>query len=155
MKSRIRISNFRTPNKCSSRQRGFTLIETLAAMVIFALTFSVLLDLNSNALKQARRSDEFTRAALHAASVLDAMGVGDPLKLGGENGKFDDGYEWEAQIKEYEVPPDVNATVTGVRPETGMRLYQIDLRMIWGKPPQQREAKFHTLRAIRPENLDG
>lgn len=135
--------------------QGFTLLETLAALMIFAMTFSVLLELTGTALKQSRRADESTKAALHAASVMDAMGVGEVLKLGQDSGKFEDGYTWEAKISEYEVPPDptADASITTLRPETGMRLFQIDLRVMWGRPPNERHAEFKTLRALRPDSL--
>ena len=56
------------PNAAPSGQRGFTLIEVMAAFAIFAVLFGVLLQILSTSISNTRRSGDFTQAALLAQS---------------------------------------------------------------------------------------
>jgi len=124
--------------------RGFTLIELVAAFAIFAIGVAIALSIASNALGMAKRSSEYTRAALHAQSVLDELGVGEPLEAGGDSGEFDDGYRWELTITEQEPP----AASTGAIEQIPIELYRVELVVRWHD--DRREAKFSTLRASNP-----
>ena len=59
-----------------SRQRGFTLIEMLAAFVVFALGFAVMMDVDAK------------------------------IEPGVSSGKFDRKYRWDMQVSEWEPPAD-------------------------------------------------
>jgi general secretion pathway protein I len=86
------------------RQRGFSLIEVIAAFLIFALGFGVLLEILTGSLRIAHRSQDYTQAALWAQSKLDLVGVGEPLKDGDDSGKFDDDYRWSMHIAKVDPP---------------------------------------------------
>jgi general secretion pathway protein I len=73
---------------------GFTLMELIAAFVVFAIGFGVLLQILGGALHTTRQSAEYTQAALWAQSLLDIQGVGEPLKEGGRSGQFDDDFSY-------------------------------------------------------------
>ncbi|MDE2085731.1 MAG: prepilin-type N-terminal cleavage/methylation domain-containing protein [Xanthomonadaceae bacterium] len=61
---------------------GFTLIELVAAFVIFAIGFGVLLQILTTCLHTTAQAADYTRAALWAQSLMDVQGVGEPLKDG-------------------------------------------------------------------------
>jgi general secretion pathway protein I len=124
--------------------RGFTLVELVAAFAIFAIGVSIALSIGASALKMAKTSSEYTRAALHAQTVLDALGVGEPLEAGSDAGEFEDGYRWELAITEQEPP----AADTGAIEEIPIELYHVELKVTWADG--KREAKFSTLRASNP-----
>ena len=42
--------------RLASRQRGFSLIEMLAAFVVFAIGFSVMMDVAASSMRNARRA---------------------------------------------------------------------------------------------------
>jgi general secretion pathway protein I len=128
----------------SERARGFTLIELVAAFALFAIGVTIALSIGANALGLAKRSSEFTRAALHAQSKLDELGVGEPLEQGNESGEFDDGYRWEMTVTEEEPP----AADTGAVETLPIELYKVELVVRWDK--DRREAKFSTLRVSNP-----
>ena len=88
-----------------SRQRGFSLIELVAAFVVFALAFGVLMGILSSSIRNTRLAAEYTQAALWAQSRLDVVGIGEKLEEGHESGRFDDEYRWELDISKYEPPP--------------------------------------------------
>ena len=129
-----------TPGK---KVGGFTLVELVAAFAIFAIGVSIALSIGANALGMAKRSSEYTRAALHAQSILDVVGVGEPLSEGSDAGEFDDGYRWELAVTQQEPP----AAATGAIEELPIELYRLELVVRWG---DEREAKFTTLRATSP-----
>ena len=126
------------------RARGFTLVELVAAFAIFAIGIAIALSIGASALKMAKSSSEYTRAALHAQTVLDALGVGEPLEQGSDAGEFEDGYRWEVSITEQEPP----AADTGAVEDIPIELYRIELIVRW--EDDKREAKFSTLRASNP-----
>ena len=93
---------------------GFTLIELVAAFVIFAIGFGVLLQILSTCLHTTAQAADYTRAALWAQSLLDVQGVGEPLQDGDFSGAFDDKYRWHLQVGQ--VPPQDIAPVASAVP---------------------------------------
>jgi prepilin-type N-terminal cleavage/methylation domain-containing protein len=77
---------------------GFTLIETLVALVIFVACY--LLIYNSVALgwRGVQVAHTETGAARLAQGLLTAAGVDAPLQDGQQNGRAD-GYDWIVEIK--------------------------------------------------------
>ena len=89
-----------------ARQQGFTLIEMLAAFVVFALGFAVMMDVASSGMRNARRAAEQTEAALWAQSLMDAAGIDAKIEPGASSGKFDRKYRWDMQVSDWEPPAD-------------------------------------------------
>src|SRR5205823_9786088 len=88
-----------------AHQRGFSLLEVLAAFVILALVGTALFRLFSGALGNATLAEEYSRATLYAESRLAAVGVEAPLKESTLQGNSDDGrYAWTAVIAQYAPP---------------------------------------------------
>lgn len=135
------------------RCKGFTLLELLAAFVIFAIGFGVMMDMTGTSLRNARVGAEMTEAALWAQSKLDIAGIDAPIKPGGASGEFDRKYRWEMNVTEWQLPEDAaQLDVAGVAP---MELYQIELIVRWGEGDRERRARFVTLRAIQPDQQPG
>jgi general secretion pathway protein I len=152
----------------SARQRGFTLVELVAAFVIFALAFGILLQILSSCLHTTAQSADYTRAALWAQSLLDPVGVGETLREGSSSGRFDDRFSWQLNVAKIDPPEPLaslgaaavaqpgNAgqqgpTVTNVG-AGNIDLYQLELVVTWGTYYMTHNARFVTLRAITPDN---
>lgn len=144
------------------RSRGFTLIELIAAFVIFALGFGVLLQILGGALHTTRQSADYTRAALWAQSLLDVQGVGEPLKEGGSSGRFDSEFSWQLNIGKYQPVPVTsnNAVLPGMAQGSvsittpgQVELYQLELVVSWGNQYLMHNARFVTLRAMGPPRV--
>ena len=91
-----------------TRQQGFTLLEMLAALVVFSLGCSVLLLAFGQAartLAQVRGSD---RLSLAAASLIDEQRR-QPLRPGRFEGRSAEGIAWRLQVDEQ--PPFDGPTV--------------------------------------------
>ena len=146
--------------RAQPRQHGFTLIELVAAFVIFAIGFGVLLQILSTCLHTTAQAADYTRAALWAQSLLDVQGVGEPVKDGDFSGAFDDKYRWHLQVAK--IPPQDIAPVAsavsaagnaGVAPvqttpvAPNIDLYKLQLDVTWGSIYLQHDARFVTLRA--------
>ena len=128
------------------RQQGFTLIEMLAAFMVFALGFAVMMDVASSGMRNARRTAEQTEAALWAQSLMDAAGIDAKIEPGASSGKFDRKYRWDMQVSDWEPPADA-ARFEGAAP---LELYRIEVVVRWGNGQTERSSKFVTVRAVQP-----
>ena len=125
-------------------QQGFSLIEVIAAFLIFAIGFGVLLQILTSSLRVAHRSEDYTQAALWAQTKLDTVGIGEPLKDGTDQGTFDEKYRWDLDIRKIQ-PPAVTGDVDENLP---IDLYQLTLDVSWGVPGREQRTQFETLRAV-------
>lgn len=144
------------------RQRGFTLIELVAAFVIFALGFGVLLQIVSSSLHTTTQAADYTKAALWAQSLLDTQGIGEKLQEGSSNGNFDNDYRWQLRISKYDPAPvataapsnpmfaNVAAGSVGTPLPGQFEMYQLELIVSWGTVYLTHNARFTTLRVINP-----
>jgi general secretion pathway protein I len=132
------------------RQRGFSLIELVAAFVIFALGFGVLMQILTVSIQTTRRSADYTQAALWAQSKLDVIGIGEKLEEGRESGRFDKDYRWNIDIAKYQ-PPDAKQDIESFQ---AIDLYRVDLEVTWGGRPSH-SAHFVTLRSAMPDGSNG
>ena len=85
------------------RSQGFTLIETLVAVAVLAISLVVVLQLFSGGLKSGKLSDEYTRGIFYAREKMEELLLSDKLEDGVSEGEFEDGYRWEAEILRLEV----------------------------------------------------
>lgn len=130
-------------------QGGFTLLEVVAAFAILALGLGLAMRAATGSMQQSRQAAEHTRAALHARSVFDTLGVGEPLQEGQYRGEFEDGFRWSAQVTPYQ-PGE--GEPEGFDPAQAMvRLVRIDLDIEWERDGRPARAHFASLRAMQPE----
>lgn len=125
-------------------QQGFSLIEVIAAFLIFAVGFGVLLQILTSSLRVAHLSEDYTQATLWAQTKLDTVGVGEALQEGGDQGTFDDRYRWDMSVQQIQ-PPDVAG---GVDENLPIDLYQVSLTVAWGAPGREHSTRFETIRAV-------
>jgi general secretion pathway protein I len=129
----------------SGRRRagGFTLLEVLAAFVVFVLVFGGILETLSMAGRNSRRSADITTAAQWAQSKLDAVGIDPPLEAGSEGGRFDDRYSYRLEISVFEPPVLEDAA----QPAVAVDMFRIELVVSWSDGYREREQRFVTVRS--------
>lgn len=175
----------RHPVPDRARMRGFSLIEMVAAFLVFAIGVGVLMKILATSMHTTRQSSDYTMAALWAESKLDTVGIGEPIEEGRSNGRFDNTYRWELDIHQVdpssvEPPPQQVATVASgagaQNPNAQNRtvqanaagngggidlapfdIYQVDLTVSWGGGfgSHVHNAHFGTLRVTNPDTREG
>lgn len=83
--------------------RGFTLIETLIAISILAISLVAILQLFSGGLKSSTLSDEYTRGIFHAREKMDEILLAGKLTEGVIDGEFEDGFKWKAEARRLDI----------------------------------------------------
>lgn len=130
-------------------QRGFTMIEILAAFSVFVLAFATALQILSGSIHNTRRSSEYTQAALWAQSIMETVGMERPVEDGVESDRFNDEYSYTLNI----IPFELEGDDALLREAVPIDLYRVELVVYWGTRERPREARFVTLRARQGEQL--
>ncbi len=125
------------------RAAGFTLIEVVLALSVFALGFGLILETLGGASRNVRVAGDIGKVALYAQNKLDLVGIDVPLKKGITNGKFDDVYSYEMTIAPAQTQ---DSTVPESSP---VKLFRVDLAVSWGRGGNQRTERFSTLRSMQ------
>ena len=132
-------------------QSGYTLIEVIVAFGVLALGLTLLLATLSGATRQVRDADEAGRAALHAQSLLDQIGVGEVLVPGERDGELEDGrYQWRLQVARFldpAMPEDAPEAPVNL---SNPRLMRLVLTVSWGDSARQR-LQLQSLRLVAPD----
>ncbi len=134
-----RRSPGRSPRASAPAHSGFSLLETLAAILLLAIAVAALMRVASASLNLTDKLGQTTRADMFAQGKLDGLGIAEPLRPGEYDGMFDGDYRWHLRI----VPWQGDDPPQG----SGLTLYRVDLSVSWGDRRHPREMKYVTLRA--------
>lgn len=141
----------RTVHRATSlHQRGYTLLEVIVAFALLAMALTLLLGTLSGAAKQVRWSSDAGRAALYAQSLMDQVGVGQPLKPGQRSGDFENGrYRWTLGVAQWRDP--LPASSQPIDPNAP-RLFEVQLAVEWGDGGAGRRLFLRSLRSSTASN---
>jgi general secretion pathway protein I len=124
------------------RERGFSLLEVIAAILLLAITFAALMKVAGGSIALTRNADDHSQAALWARSLLDTVDITTPLHPGSSDGRFDSHYRWHLVVTPWNPGQgDANAPI---------HMVKLDLDVFWGGLPRERSAHFSTLRVLGP-----
>lgn len=140
----------RTPPR--RRPSGYTLIEVVVAFALLAFGMALLLGSLTNASRQIRVSTDAGRAALHAQTLLDQVGMGRGLAAGHRDGELEDGrYRWAMDVAPFRDPsaPPNALPVLGAP-----QLMQVDLRVSWGDGGPRKRLDVRALRLVTPTDIN-
>jgi general secretion pathway protein I len=139
----VKRSTFSAPRRSS----GFTLLEVLLAFVVFAMSFTVVLEILSGSMRNTVHAKEYTEAALIAQSIMDEVGLEIPLEPGTTfNGEEGD-YTWELQIFPYSGEGQNDQSLQ-LGELTGINLLEAELVIRWGAFPREQSRSFSTVKAV-------
>lgn len=138
----------REPCGCGSKtSSGFTLLEVLLAFVVFALSFSLVLEIITSSMRSTTRARTYTEAALLGQSIMEMVGKEIPLQEGVLAGEAPGGYTWEMSVFYY-LPEFENDRTVELAAETGVALFQVELNVAWETASRPRTIKFTTIRSL-------
>jgi general secretion pathway protein I len=110
-------------NKFGLRQHGFTLLETLVAMMILSIALVVIFQQFSGALNAGHISESHTRAVWHAREKMEELLLHEILSEEIREGDFEDGYRWWYRIEKTAIDSQSN-------PE-GVATFTVSVRVSW------------------------
>ncbi len=126
------------------RQTGFSLLEILVAFSILSLSLGVLLRIFAGGGHIAATADEYSRAILTAESMLDSLGVEQPLKPGVTQGDLPGGYHWNVNV----FPYPFDQGLLGGENQVGFKPFWVELTIEWGDEQDPRAFNLITMRLI-------
>ena len=98
-------------------ERGFTLLEVVVALIVFALTFGAIAAIFSTGFRSSRDAERTIEATLMARSLLHRIGNETRLEAGRFGDELDNGFRFEARIRPTGEPD----------PDFGFVVYRLDL----------------------------
>jgi general secretion pathway protein I len=144
------------------RQRGFTLLEVIVAVVILATALGLLLGMLSRGMKQVKDSQAATEATLYAQSLLDQVGTMEAIAPGTREGNFSGGrYRWRLQVvpaNDPAPPPPPAEDAPAPQPvqtDSAPLLFRVVLDVQWGAAGPAQQLRFQTLRLRAPATEGG
>ena len=128
--------------------RGFTLLEVLIAFAILAVALVALFRAFGTGATNARLSEAYTVATLHAESIMAAAGVETSLQAGVSEGDLPGGYRWRAVVAP--APSggpgtDRGADTLSADPLAGL-LYEIAVTVSWREDGKARAVDLRSYR---------
>lgn len=125
----------------ASRDRGFTLLETLVAFVIAALALAVLFRAGGDGLVAVATASRFEEAVQRAQSHLAAVGRDVALLQGESEGDDGGGYRWRLRI----VPAAGWNRQPGAAAGS-VTLFDVEVAVSWRAPVAERSVTLRTRR---------
>ena len=121
------------------RLHGFTLLETLVALSVLAITLGVLYQIFGVSLKNIQYAKDYSYAQMLAESKLSELGKGIPIVEGIYGGDFDGKYSWEISI---ESQTQAAAQVE----DRALYAYKVRFTIFWPSNGTSRSIKIDTYR---------
>lgn len=110
--------------------RGFTILEVLAAFVVFALTLAALLQVFSGGLRDAQLADEYARATMIAQSRLASFTAAERIDEGSSSGAQEP-FAWSVSATAYDERQE-DATADRSRDHNlRVRLLRVEAKVAW------------------------
>jgi general secretion pathway protein I len=123
--------------KPTRRQHGFTLLETLVAMMILSIALVIIFQQFSGALNAGHISESYSRAVMHAREKMDELLLQETLSPESREGEFGDGYRWQYRI----APADIDSPLD---PE-GPAFFSITVWVSWQQGRHTKQMDISTL----------
>ena len=119
---------------------GFTLLETLVALSILAISLGVGYQVFATALNGTGLANDYAQAAMYADSHLAQISRRVHLMVGETDGEYNQRFKWNLNIQ-----PIVNpASRRLIKKDTGS--YQVVLNVFWKSKFRQRSIRVMTFR---------
>ena len=120
---------------------GFTLVEVMVTITILAISLVMVLQLFSIGLKASRTSCDYTTAVIYAKQKMEELSV-EPVP---GNGKFEDKFEWEAEVTPYE---ELDRELD----ESDYNILKLKVKITWEETPDKKKSvEMISLKTVETE----
>lgn len=121
-------------------QKGFTLMEIMVAMMILAMSLTVVLQLFSGGLRSGLLSKNYLQAVYHARAKMEEALLVDVAKVVEENqqGEIAEGYSWTTTVQQ------VQDSTADDSP--GVTLFNVAVTLSWQEGEHQKSFSLQSLR---------
>ena len=124
----------------SAASAGFTLIEVLVALTIFAVAFAVLLRVFSTSLSHAGEAQNEAAASSLAQTLLADSAAEGEVTDGDRSGDFAGGFRWQLHVEPYGTEADRRAWA--------MLAKRVTAVVTWSDGGRERSLSLSTLRLL-------
>jgi general secretion pathway protein I len=132
--------------------KGFTLIETLVAMMLLSISLVVILQLFSGGLRSGKMADDYTRAIFYAREKMEEYLLADDFQEGIFEGTFDENYRWLVDIKLVR-PEDEDEDADEEKPSM-VDLFNVDVQVFWPVGGREKNFQISTLKITEKKRDD-
>lgn len=123
---------------------GFTLIETLVAIMVLSISLVVILQLFSGGLKSGKTADDYTRAVFHAREKMEELLLIDDFEEGTFEGTLGNGYKWTVDIKFVEQEENEEDEQKALPVD----LVHLDVSVLWPVGEKEKKFQISTLKIV-------
>ncbi len=128
-----------------AREAGFTIVEVLAAFVVFGLAFAGLMQLFTGGLRDAQLADEYARAVMIAQSRLAAATAVEQVEEKDAAGR-EDRFRWRVTAAAYDERRENPGADPNRDANLRVRLVRIDSVVAWAAADgRERDVRLATL----------
>jgi general secretion pathway protein I len=127
----------REPGLPPGPHSGFTLLEVLVALLIFALAFGVLAQIFQTGLRQSATAEQMAAATMLARSQLDRIGIDLPIEIGEIEEDAGDGFRLRTTVE----PAGLE-----VAEDDDLIALLVEVAVTWGPIESERQVALTTLR---------
>ena len=141
----LKRSSSLSSNKHAQRQNGFTLLETLVAMMILSIALVIIFQQFSGALNAGHISESYTRAVWHASEKMNELLLYETLSEDIQEGDFKDEYRWRYRIEQVESDSRLNLE--------GFASFTITVWVSWEQGRNTKQVDISTLALAKSPNI--
>jgi general secretion pathway protein I len=124
---------------------GFTILEVLAAFVVFAVTLVALLQLFSGGLRDAQLADEYARAVMIAQARLDGYTASERLEEVNATGA-EGNFAWSLAAAAYDERQESEGADRSRDYNLRVRLLRVETKVAWrAADGRERDVRLATL----------
>ncbi len=123
----------------AQEKNGFSLLEVMVALSILGIALTVVIQLFSGGLRQARNSRDYTRAVIYAKQVMEEVAMQETLEEKVEQGDLADGYRWQVAISPREISTEEKFPV---------ELYLLKVCIFFQQGEKEKKVVLSTLKTV-------